>query len=215
LQARDRDLGLFGGQAGWRLGRGDTYAFADYAYDATLLGGSPYLLAHRIRAAARWQISRVGLFAAYGLRIGSYQTPTSKSYSGRLHTLDPEVSLRFPMGSSVSVGYHAGRDLADLVETRSWEHGPRLAFRFILGRGWRASGEGSFVYRFYDAAVAGLAQPPRSDTSLYVGASVEKDVGRWTVRLSAGDRVVSSNLPGYSYSRLTSTFGLSYTLGLF
>jgi hypothetical protein len=54
------------------------------------------------------------------------------------------------------------------------------------------------------------------DDFLYAGASVEKDLGeRWTLRISAADRIASSNLPRYSYSRITALLGLTYTVGLF
>lgn len=206
LQAHERDLGAFGGQAGWRLGRGETYAFADYGYEATLLGCAPFLLAHRVRAAGRWQVRRIALSAVYAVRVGDYQTAASAPYSGIFHTLDPEVSWRFPLGSSVSLGYHAGRDATNSPDTSSWEHGPRVAVRLLLLPTLRGSAEASFIARSYDA---------HSDRIFYAGGALEKDLGRFTVRLLAGYRVSSSTLAEFTWSRLIATLGLSYTLGLF
>jgi tetratricopeptide (TPR) repeat protein len=214
LTAHDRDLGIFGGQAGWRLGRGETYAFADYGYEATLVGAAPYLLAHRLRGGARWQVRRFAFSAVYAARIGSYQTTYSSPYSGVFHTLDPEVSFRFPLGSSVSLGYHAGRDVTDFQYTSVWEQGPRAAAHLVLLPGLRASAEALFIARNYDAAGSG-SQDARADRIFYLGGAVEKDFGRFTLRLSSGYRIASSNLPEFTYSRLTATLGASYTLGLF
>jgi tetratricopeptide (TPR) repeat protein len=206
FQAIDLDFGNFGGQAGWRAGRGDRYVFADYAFDASLLGGSPYLYAHRLGGGGRWQIRRVGLSAVYGARFGSY--PTSPSYSGIFQTVDADLSLRFRLASYLALGYHAGRDAAKAPDAASWEHGPRAAVRFVLLPTLRASADIAWLWRRFDAA--------RSDHFLYLAAAVEKDfANRFTLRLSVGDRIARSNQPAFSYSRITATLALSYTLGLF
>jgi len=214
MEARDRDLGLFGGQAGWRLGRGETYGFADYGYEATLLGGAPYLRAHRGRVGARWQIRRVALSSVYTVRFGNYETPASTEYTGVLHTLDPEVSLRFPEGSSLSLGYHGGRDTTAFAHTSAWEHGPRAAVRLLVLPTLRVGADASFIARTYDAAPASGVNA-RSDQIFYAGSTLEKDFDRFTVRLQAGYRISSSNDPAYSYSRLIATLGASYILGVF
>jgi hypothetical protein len=108
-----------------------------------------------------------------------------------------------------------GRDATDFPDTTSFEHGPRLSATAVLGSGWRLSGEASYLLRAYAAAAAGDPEA-RADRFAYGGAAVEKDVGdRWTLRLSAGDRIATSNLPRYSYSRITALFGVTYSLGLF
>ncbi|GAC1342894.1 MAG: hypothetical protein NVSMB23_16070 [Myxococcales bacterium] len=215
LQFHDQDAGVAAAQVGWRAGRGETYAFGDYGFEATILGGAPYLYAHRLRGGARWQARRVALSAVYAARFASYQTPSSAGYSGLYQILDPDISLRFPLGSSLSLGYHAGRDAADLPETRSWDHGPRATARLVLLPSLRANLEAGFAWRRFDAAAAGAGQA-RSDRILFAGAALEKDFAdRFTLRLAAGDRRAWSNLPGLSYSRVTATLGLSYTLGLF
>jgi tetratricopeptide (TPR) repeat protein len=215
MQVPDRDLGDFGGTAGWRIGRGESYALADYSYGIMLLGGSTYLRAHRPRAGIRWRVGRVALGAVYAARIGRYETVTASRFSGVLHTLDPEVSYRFPLGSAITFAYHVGRDATDFPDTTSSEHGPRLSATAVLGSGWRLSGEASYLLRAYAAAAAGDPEA-RADRFAYGGAAVEKDVGdRWTLRLSAGDRIATSNLPRYSYSRITALFGVTYSLGLF
>jgi hypothetical protein len=215
MNFRDRDLGVFGGTAGWRLGRGETYGFADYGYEATLLGGASYLRAHRGRAGARWQVTRrVALSSVYTVRFGTYQTAASSNYSGVWQTLDPEVSFRFPQGSSVSLGYHGGRDATSSSATSSWEHGPRAAVRFLLLPTLRLGSDASFLARSYElAALAGSG--PRADRIFYAGGTLEKDFARFTLRLQAGYRISSSNDPAHSYSRLVATVGASYTLGLF
>jgi tetratricopeptide (TPR) repeat protein len=215
FQATDRDFGNFGGQAGWRAGRGDRYLFADYAFDASLLGGSPFLYAHRLRGGGRWQIRRVGLTAVYGARFGSYQTIDSAPYSGILQTVDADISIRFWLGSVVVLGYHAGRDAANAPEAASWEHGPRAAVRFVLLPTLSVSADAAWLWLPFDAPAPG-SSVARSDRILYLAAAVEKDfANRFTLRLSLGDRIARSNLSAYSYSRITATLALSYTLGLF
>jgi hypothetical protein len=138
--------------------------------------------------------------------VGDYQTAASASYSGILHTLDPEVSLRFPLGSSISLGYRIGRDSTSFSDTSLWEHGPRAAVRWVLLPTLRGGADASFTFRAYGS---------HSDRIYYAGGALEKDLGRFTVRLLAGYRSASSTLPDFTYSRLIATLGLSYTLGLF
>jgi hypothetical protein len=85
----------------------------------------------------------------------------------------------------------------------------------------RVTLEASFVLRRFDAtggsSGTGSAAPdPRADRILFVGGAFEKDFAdRFTLRLSGGDRQTWSNLPGFSYSRLTAILALSYSLGFF
>jgi len=210
-QLTSSDLAFFSGQAGYRLGRGETYAFGDYALDATLLGGSPLLVAHRLRAGGRWQLRHFALALIYAARIESYQTASSSAYSGTAHSLSPEVSYWLPLGSSISLGYFISRDATSVGDTSAWEHGPRAAVRWVLLPGLRLGADGSLLFRSYDAGTPS----PRSDVIRYGGAAVEQDLGRFTLRLAAGARASSSNDPARTYTRLSATLGVSYTLGLF
>ena len=215
FQARDRNLGVFGGQAGWRLGRGETYAFGDYGYELTTLGGSPYLSAHRFRAGARWQrFGRWAVAGVYALRLGAYQTPDSSDFSGVLHSLSPEISYRFPLGSSITAGYDVLRDSAQLAETSFWEQGPRAGFSLVVLPRLRASLEAGLRFRSHDGPAPG-ALAARTDQVRYASATAEQDFGRLTLRLALGARTSSSSDPGASWSRFTATLGVSYTLGLF
>jgi hypothetical protein len=215
VNARDRDLGVFGGHAGWRLGRGETYGFADYGYEYELLGAAPYFHAHRGRVGGRWQVvNRVALSSVYTIRFETYETAASANYTGVAHAVDPELSFRFPAGSSISVGYHGGRDATSFSDTSSWEQGPRAAVRLLLLPTLRVGAEASYTSRKYDAAaVAGTNA--RADRIFYAGSTLEKDFARFTLRLQAGYRIASSNDPVRSYSRLATTLGLSYTVGIF
>jgi tetratricopeptide (TPR) repeat protein len=217
MQSRDQDLGVFSGQLGWRLGRGETYAFGDYGYGATLLGGSPYLLAHRLRAGGRWSVGHTALSVVYAARFGSYQAAGTTDFSGVLQTVDPGIAFNFGLASSVYFGFHLGRDYARLAKTSSWRVGPRAAARFALRPTLRASAEAGFTSRVFDG-VSQSAPPttqPQADQSVYFGGALEKDVERVTLRAAAGYQINSSNTPGFSYSRATFTVGASYALGLF
>lgn len=219
FQARDRDLGVFGGQLGWRLGRGETYAFGDYGYGVTLLGASPYLLAHRLRAGGRWALGRAALSVAYAARFGSYRTTDSANFSGVLQTVDPGIAFNFGLASSVYLGFHLGRDAANLARTSSWAVGPRAAARFALTPTLRTSAEAGFTSRAFDAAPpTNPPDPPlqpQADQSVYFGGALEKDLERFTLRAAAAYQINSSNTAGFSYSRATFTVGASYALGLF
>jgi hypothetical protein len=219
FRLHDRDAGLAAGQVGWRAGEGASYAFADYGFDTSFLGGAPYLVAHRLRGGGRWQVQRVALSLVYAARFGSYQTPSAAPFSGVYQLLDPEISLRFPMGSSLALAYHAGRDSTDSPDFSSWDHGPRAVGRLALSPTLRATLEASFVWRRFDPAGGssgtGAAVPdPRADRILFVGGAVEKDFANgFALRFSAGDRQTWSNLPGVSYSRVTAILALTYSLG--
>ncbi len=217
LQVTNRDFGAFGGQAGYRLGRGPTYAFADYAYEATLLGGSPLLLAHRLRAAGRWQLHRIALSLLYAVRLGTYQTVGSSAYTGTAQSLTPEISYRLPLGSNVSVGYLVLRDGTSTADTSSWEHGPRAAVRWVLRPTLLLFAEAGLLFRPFDAGTAGTGgtSAPRSDVIGFGSGSLEQDLGRFTVRLAGGVRRSASNDAVYAYTRLSATLGVSYTLDLF
>ena len=211
LQVADGDLGSFSGQVGYRLGRGPTYAFADYAYEATLLGGSPFLLAHRLRAAGQWQVRRFALSLVYAARIGTYQTAGSSAYTGTAHSLTPEVSYRLPLGSSVSLGYSVLRDDTSTANTTSWEHGPRANVRWVLLPTLLFGAEVGLLLRSFDAGTP----LPRSDVIGYGSLSLEKELGRFTLFLASGARRSGSNDAAFAYTRLTATFGVSYTFGIF
>jgi hypothetical protein len=218
FQARDRDLGVFGGQLGWRLGRGETYAFGDYGYGVTLLGASPYLLAHRLRAGGRWSVGRTALSVVYAARFGSYRTAGTADFSGVLQTVDPGIAFNFGLASSVYFGLHLGRDYANLAEKSSWTVGPRAAARFALRPTLRASAEAGFTSRVFDAAPQNaVGNPPaRADKSVYFGGALEKDLERFTLRAAAGYQINSSTPDAtFSYSRATFTVGASYALGIF
>jgi hypothetical protein len=219
FRLNERDAALAAGQVGWRAGEGASYAFADYGFDVSFLGGTPYLVAHRLRGGGRWQAQRVALSLVYAARFGSYQTQWSAPFSGVYQLLNPEVSLRFSKGSSLSLGYHVGRDSTESPDFSSWDHGPRAAARLAIYPTVRATLEASFGWRRFDAAggfsgAGSAASDPRADRILFVGGAVEKDfANRFALRLSGGDRQTWSNLPGFSYSRLTAILALSYSLG--
>lgn len=210
-QATDRDFGSFAMQGGYRLGRGETHAFADYAYEQTLLGGAPLLQAHRVRAGGRWQVRRFGLSLLAAARFGTYQTAGTSAFSGAAFTLSPEVSYRLPLGSAVSLGYLVLRDAANAADASSWEHGPRAAARVTLRPSLRLLAEAGALLRAFDAG----SPQPRSDTIGFAAASVEQDLGRFTVRLGSSARRSASSDTGASYTRLTATLGVSYTLSIF
>lgn len=208
LQSSAPDFASFSGQGGFRRGRGETYAFADYALEGTFTGGTPWLVAHRLRAGARWQAGRFALSGVYAVRFGSFQT--AQAYSGTLHSLLPDVTLRFPMGSSVSLGYEVARDAARLAETSSWLHGPRATLRLVLRPTLRATAEAGLTLRSFDGPGA-TATDARSDTIGYGSVSLHQDLERVSLHLTGYARRAASNLAGLSYSRFTVVFGVSYT----
>ena len=55
----------------------------------------------------------------------------------------------------------------------------------------------------------------RYDAIRYALGSLEQDLGRFTVRLSATVRTSDSNQPAFTYTRLTAALGASYTLSIF
>ncbi len=215
LQVHEGDLGVFGGQAGYRLGRGETYGLFDYGYELTRLGGSNYLSAHRFRAGGRWlPFGRFSVAGVYALRLGSYLTAGSSAYSGVLHSLSPEVSYRFPLGSSMTLGYDVFRDATQLAETSSWEHGPRAGMHLLLRPTLRASVESGVRLRNLDGGpVQGVAAV--SSTVYFGSVAAEQDFGRLTVRLLLGARASSSSDAANSWTRMTATLGVSYTAGIF
>ena len=211
VQQTSSDLGFFSGQAGYRLGRGEAYAFGDYALEATLLGGSPLLVAHRLRAGGRLPLRHFALTLLYAARFDTYQTASSSAYSGTSHSLSPEVAYWLPLGSSISLGYFVSRDATSVADTSAWEHGPYAAARWVLSPGLRLGADAGLFFRSYDAGTPAA----RSDAIRSAGASVEQDLGRFTLRLAAGARASVSNDPAHTYTRLTGTLGVSYTLGIF
>ena len=216
-QTSSEDLGDFSGQVGWRIGRGENYAFGDYGYEALLLGGSPYLLAHRLRAGGRWRLGRTALSMVYAARFGSWQTTSTSNFSGLLQSADPGVTILFGLASSVYLGAHLARDATNTADTSSWAAGPRAAVRIAITPTFRARGEVDFTSRGFDAAPTTCTAScnARDDKSTWFGGAVEKDFERFTVSAAAGYQINSSNTDGYSYRRFTASLGVSYALGLF
>lgn len=214
LQQSDYDVGAIGAAVGWQIGRASRHLRVEYDYDYVSLGAAPYLSAHRLSVDGRWTSGTLGVAAAYSARLESYDQSAAEPYSGTMHALALSGDWSFSKGSFLELGYRAGRDLTNVAETSSFEHGPVAALRLLLSPVTRITFEGDILFRAYDAVDPALGLR-RIDTLLDGGCVGEWDMStRVTLRLTVGGRRVLSNAGQLSYTRMTTALGLATTFGL-
>jgi hypothetical protein len=214
LQQSDYDIGAVGAAAGWQIGRAPRHLRLEYDYDYVALGAAPYLSAHRLSVDGRWTTGTVGVAAAYSVRLESYKQDAAAPYSGTNQSAALIGDWSFAKGSFLELGYRAGRDLARLAETSSFEHGPRAALRLVISPAVRFTLEGDVVFRSYDAVDPALGLQ-RVDRLVEGGCVGEWDFStRVTLRATLGGRRVLSNDSQLSYTRMTTSLGLATTFGL-
>jgi tetratricopeptide (TPR) repeat protein len=209
------DLAGAGGSLGWAHGGLSSRLSAEYGFDALVLGGAPYLRAHRLQVAARAPVGPVVLEASGAMRREDFQDTLYAGYSGWRSTarLDAEWSPAEPL--TLSAGWYGG-----LVRTRDGvlgfvEHGPRAELRVRLRPGLRLLGEAGYTLRDYENFDTPLGAR-REDGYLDAGAALEWDVAaHWSLQASMGWRGASSNVPELAYGRLVGGLGLVWTRGLY
>ena len=214
LQQSDYDIGAIATALGWQIGRAPRHLRLEYDYDYVSLGAAPYLSAHRFSVDGRWTSGTLGVAAAYSARFESYRQSAAEPYSGTAQSLALSGDWSFSKGSFLELGYRAGRDLTNLAETSSFEHGPRAALRLLVSPVARVTFEGDILFRVYDALDPALGVQ-RIDTLLDGGFVGEWDLStRVTLRLTVGGRRVLSNVGQLSYMRMTTALGLATTFGI-
>lgn len=214
LSFRGYDLTGAGGALGWAHVGPVWQASTEYGFDSLALGGAPYLLAHRLRVAARAPVGPMVLEGAWTVRREDFREALYAGYAGWRNTarLDAEWS---PVESlTLSAGWHGGHLQANDPALGFWEHGPRLGLHLRPASGLRVLGEVGYTARGYQNFDDPLGTR-RQDGYLDASAVVEWDVAEnWSFQLSAGWRGASSNVAELSYGRFVGGLGLVWSRGL-
>lgn len=216
LRLDQYDLWGLGAAAGWKLGRDARYAAVEYGFDHVVLGGSPYLDAHRITASGRLDVApRSSLGLTYLARFEDYRPAVYTDYSGLRHFAEGDATVGLGRGWVVTAAYHLGRDGARDASLSWWEHGPRAAVQKHLGPSLRLGLEAAGTWRGYDR-VDPVLLVRRSDTYADVAAWLELDFGtHFTLRAGATGRRATSNIPEFTYTRVIPSLVLGWSLGMF
>jgi tetratricopeptide (TPR) repeat protein len=209
------DLGQVGGALGGRLVHRASELSAEYGYDFVTLGDAAYLSAHRVLAIGRVSIGETTMAASYAARLESFLPATTEPYSGLRQGADARVSRRLGRVTTLGVGYRGERDNSRHDPDLSYlEHGPLVLAQLQAASLARFMLEGRFSWRVYDTLDPDLGVR-RADRYLDGYAVAEIDLGRfWTVRLAVAGRRALSNVPEFRYTKLATTVGLVYTLGI-
>jgi hypothetical protein len=204
--------GSVSGGVGWQLGANPRHVAGEYNLELVEVGGSLYVLSHRLNAAARWTQGRFGVGALYAMRWLSYRAAGLESYSGV--RLEPQIEARVRVGAhTFRTSLRYTRALADAAIYQHHVVGLDGSAIFELAP-FRVLFEPSYEARLYDGFDADLGVL-RRDHALGLLAAVEWDLGlHWTWQLSGTFRHTLSNAPITS-TRWTAWTGLSYTLGVF
>jgi tetratricopeptide (TPR) repeat protein len=215
-QARfgDLDFGGVSGAAGWQLGHAERGLLAEYDYDYRLLGGSPFLSAHRLLVGGWVPAGPLTLGASYLARFESYPADLYAPFSGTLQRAEATLALRLGRSGRIALGYHLARDGVDQSPLSWTEHGPGAELRVALARRVRLTVTAAVSLRDYDALDPALGLT-RSDRYVDAAALLEWDVGdRFTLRFSADGRKAFSNAAAFDYTRVAPTLGLAYVFGM-
>lgn len=210
------DMRSVGAAAGWQGGRGGHFWLAEYAYDWRDLARAPYMSAHRLFGTARLQL---GPSASAGVswltRFEKFEPDVDAGYSGTRHAAEADVAwIPWPR-TTLTAGWHAGRDLTRDATLSWWQQGLRLSLRFQAAPATRTGVDGVLAWRRYDEVDASIGAR-RSDTILDVAALVEVDLAeRWTLRTSLALRRETSSSPEFTYTKVVPMVGIGYTVGLF
>ncbi|AKI99394.1 hypothetical protein ATI61_109403 [Archangium gephyra] len=209
------DLAGAGGALGWAHLGPALQGTVEYGLDYLALGGAPYLLAHRLRGAARVPVGPVVLEGSAAVRREDFLVTAFEGYSGWRGTarLDAEWSLTQSL--TVSAGWYGGLLRTYDLALGFLEHGPRAGLSLELGPGLRMLGELGYSLRGYQNFDNPLGAR-REDGYLDASAVLEWDVARhWSVQASVGWRGASSNVPELAYGRFTGGLALVWSRGLF
>lgn len=209
------DLAGAGGALGWGHLGTRLQLSAEYGFDWLALGGTPYLLAHRLQVAARAPVGPVVLEASLAGRHEDFREDAYSGYSGWRGTarLDAEWSPTEPL--TLSAGWYGGLLRTYELSLGYVEHGPRAEARLRLRPGLHVVGEVGYTLRGYQNFDNPLGAR-REDGYLDAGAAAEWDVAaNWSLRASVGWRGASSNVSELSYGRFTGGLELVWSRGLY
>ncbi|WP_257462201.1 hypothetical protein [Archangium lipolyticum] len=215
LRLRGFDLGGAGGSLGWAHLGSALQLTAEYGFDFLALGGTPYLLTHRLQVAARAPVGPVVLDGSWAVRREDFQDAVYADYAGWRSTarLDAEWSPVEPL--TLSAGWYGAWLRTYELALGFLEHGPRVELRLRPRPGLRFLAEVGYTLRGYQNFDNPLGIR-REDGYFDAGALVEWDVAaHWSLQASVGWRGASSNVAELSYGRLVGGLGLVWSRGLY
>ncbi len=214
LGLRGFDLSGVGGALGWAHGGPALRLSTEYGFDALALGGTPYLLAHRLQVAARAPVGPVVLDASWSGRREDFLVDVYAGYAGWRNTARLEVEWSPVESLTLSAGWYGGHLQTYDLALGFLEHGPRVGLHLRPSPGLRLLGEvgsTSRGYRNFDNPLGAR----REDGYLDASAVVEWDVAaNWSLQLSVGWRGASSNVAELAHGRFVGGLGLVWCMGL-
>jgi Tfp pilus assembly protein PilF len=209
------DLGVANARAGWIFG-GDSTSFGfEYAFDYLALARESYLRAHRLSANLRKAFGSFSLAARYLIRKEEFLTHNEQDFSGYRQVAQLEGAWFFSPRASVAFGWRAGQDAAQLAVLSYREHGPVLSGTWLVAKPLRLGLEtGGWWRPYHDAwTETGLIRSDRVLDAAFLADWLLSE--RWAIRSQVAFRRVVSNLPTFTFSKLTASVGVAYTAGLF
>ncbi len=215
LSFHDFDMAGAGGSLGWAHLGASVQLTAEYGFDFLVLGGSPYLSAHRLQVAARVPVGPVVLDGSWSVRREDFQDTAYSGYDGWRNTarLDAEWSPAEPL--MLSAGWYGAYLRTFDLALGYFEHGPRAGLRLSPRPRLRFVGEAGYTLRGYENFDNPLGAQ-REDGYLDAGAALEWDVSRsWSLQATVGWRGASSNVATLSYGRFVGGLGLVWSRGIF
>jgi hypothetical protein len=206
--ARQTDYDMLADSSGgtWTLAGASDRALLAYHFDASMLGGARYELAHLADVAVQHALSRsYGLAASYQFAARDYAQDAYSGYSGMYHAAAAELTWGSPRATSEgSTGYVFERDNTSDGTLRSTGHGARVQLHARLGGGADLRVSALAVQRTFDAAAMGRVDTHvRTEAALYLDATASVGV------LIGGSFVRNaSNAADFDYTKWTAFVGL-------
>jgi len=195
------------------IDRGRDHVSVRYDFDADLLAGDLYLLAHRAGAAYKRDLSDVAIVTSYAIRRRAYQGADEAPFTGWVHAGDAGVQSR--IGDHVDV---EARALATREETAdptfsAWTAGAQAIGRWRpMGRARVAASATSWYARYDGAEPEGQM---RRDTHVEGALDAELDLGDFVIAIAGLSAAHNdSTVEDFRYDRVIARVGVSVLFGV-
>lgn len=207
------DLATLDATGGWQLAGEGKGLLGEVGYRGQRFGSSPYLQSGRAAATGWLSTGNLTWSATWSGALQRYATAFD-AFSGTLQRLEGRAAWTFGSQSWLALAYGTTWNAARTSIASTFDHGPRLELRVVVGPRHRAGLDAAISWRRYGAFDSALGA--REATTFLDGSVfVEMDLAdRWTARLAIDGRTTNSNVAASGYTRVVPVAGLVYVFGM-
>lgn len=199
-------------QASVELGHGATRASILYDFDADLIGGQPYLLAHRAMGAIRHDLGATGLRASSSVRRRDYLQPAQSEFTGWVYGGEVGVLVHLGLRAELEADALGWREQTADPVFSTLAGGGRIGLRARPASRLRLAANLATWYATFDAP-----QPDgqrRRDVHVEGAADLEVDIADNVILLVGANAARNaSSVEDFRYWKLVARGALAFTIG--